>query len=536
MKTKALFSLLLLLLVTLSACDSALEKEPTSFIGPDNFYRNAEDARSALTGAYNRLTQGRFGGYIASYQYMRMIGKPTPEVGVGTNTPEFILDEFRWTPGATERGVLPVFYESAYKGINAANAVISNVPGIENMDPELRARFVAEARFLRALHYYQLVGVFGGVPLVRQETAGLSELQKPRAPEDSVYMAIISDLQQAASDLPPVSEYGTESGRASKGAAQALLAKVYLLRGSLNASNGVTDERQIAQPEDYQRAAELTQQVIDSDQYSLPGDAAQQFRDLFWEESSGGRNPEVIFGLVFDPGLGIGGGLPCLTVSEAAGSALAPSSWNQHTSELPFYQSFDDADLRKEMTFLTEFPNESGETVTYDVDDVENDGIPEDSPPFKKYAKAADGAGCDDDNDFVMLRYASVLLMKAEALNEVNDGPTSEAYAAINKVRGRAGLEPLSGGMDYEAFREAVYTERRKELVAEGHGWHTMQRFWDVATRRVREHAEFDAQFPPERWFGPRLDMLEIDPRDRLFPIPASAINRNPELTQNPGY
>jgi hypothetical protein len=126
--------------------------------------------------------------------------------------------------------------------------------------------------------------------------------------------------------------------------------------------------------------------------------------------------------------------------------------------------------------------------------------------------------------------------MKAEALNEVNDGPTSEAYAAINKVRERAGLEPLSGGMDYEAFREAVYTERRKELVAEGHGWHTMQRFWDVATRRVREHAEFDAQFPPERWFGPRLDMLEIDPRDRLFPIPASAINRNPELTQNPGY
>lgn len=533
-----LLNLLLLTFITLSTCDSALEETPTSFIGPDNFYRNAEDARAALTGAYSMVTQNSFAGYTASYKVMRMIEKPTPEVGVGTNTPEFIFDEWTWTSGTGERGVLPEFYESAYQGINAANAVVSNVPEIENISSELRARFVAEARFLRSLHYYYLVGVFGGVPLVIEETEGLSELQRPRVSEDSIYAFIISDLEQAIQELPPVSQYGNEWGRASKGAAQTLLAKVYLQRGSLNASNGITGERQIAQQGDYQQAADLAQDVVESNEYSLPGDVEQQFTDLFFEKNSAGRNPEVIFADVNDPNLGIGHELPCLTVSEVAGPSLAPNSWNQISSELPFYNSFDDADLRKDVTFLTEFENEAGEMVTYNIDDVVNDGIPEDSPAFKKYAKAAEetgGRGCRDDNDFVILRFADLLLMKAEALNEANNEPTNEAYDAINQVRKRAGLEPLSG-LNYEEFREAVYTENRKELVAEGQGWYTLQRFWDIATNRIYEHAEYDEQFPG-RQFGPRLNNLNIEePKHRLFPIPASAINRNSELTQNPGY
>lgn len=533
-KAKQLILLLLMFTIPL-ACDSILEEEPTSFIGPANFYNNAEDAEAALTGAYNLITQGSFSGYIASYKVMRMIEKPTPEVGVGTNTPEFVFDEWTWTPETGERGVLPEFYESAYRGINAANAVVSNVPGIENMSQELGARIVAEARFLRCLHYYMLVGAFGGVPLVQEETAGLADLQKPRASESEIYEFLINDLEQAIQDLPPVSAYGPEWGRASKGAAQTLLAKVYLQRGSLNASNGVTGERQIGQPEDFQRAADLAQQVIDSGEYNLPEDVVQQFTDLFFEKSTSGRNPEIIFADISDPALGIGHQLPPLTVSEVAGPSLAPNSWNQITSELPFYASYDEEDLRRDVTFLTEFENESGETVIYNIDNPGNDGVPEDSPGFKKYAKSAEGAGNTDDNHFVILRYADLLLMKAEALNEANNGPTNEAYDALNQVRQRAGLEPLSG-LDYEEFREAVYTENRKELVAEGQGWYTLQRFWDIATQRVYEHAEYNEQFPGLR-FGPRLDNLNIeDPKHRLFPIPTSAITRNPELTQNPSY
>jgi hypothetical protein len=527
-----------LVAVLLTGCDNVLQEEPTSFIGPDNFYRNAEDALAALSGAYSEISSGSFGGYIGSYQFMRHFEKPSPEVGVGTNTPEFILDEFTWTPDATERGALPEFYASAYQGIKAANAVIDNVPGIENMDTQLQTRIIAEARFLRALHYYHLVGVFGGVPLYAEEIRSLDNIAKPRAPEDSVYIFIIDDLEQAIPDLPVASVYGaSQKERASKGAAQTLLAKTYLQRGSLNPDNGpLPPEREIAQPGDYQAAATLLQEVIDSGEYSLPDDLVTQYTALFIEEEPGAVNPEIIFALQSDPAVGYTSSAPCLTISEVAGSELAGASWNQHTSELPFFTSFEDEDLRKDVTFLLEFPNEAGEVVTYDIDNVEGDGVPEDSPPFRKYSKAAPGEQCADDNDWIILRYADVLLMLAEALNEVNQGPTPAAYDAINQVRERAGLDPLSG-LDYASFREAVYTENRKELVAEGQGWWTMNRFWDIAERRIREHAEFDAQFPPERQFGPRLDRLAIEaPKHRVFPIPSSSISRNPQLTQNPGY
>lgn len=525
--------ILLLAAFGLTACDSMLEEKPTSFIGPNNFYRNAEDAEAALAGAYNQLTQGTFGGYLGSYQFTILVSKPSAEVMSWGGASAF--DTWRWTPARSERGVLATTYEGAYKGINAANAVIENVPEVENMDSALRARYVAEARFLRDLHYYYLVGIFGGVPLVRNETKGLNNLKGPRAPADSVYTFLINDLQTAIPDLPVASE--VDVGTAAKGAAKALLAKVYLQRAALNAENGFPGEFQIAQSGDYQNAADWAQEVIDSGEYSLPSDVVAQFTDLFIDETSGGNNPEIIFALRFDPSSGLSSSLPCLVANHDAGQPLVGSSWNQYRSEFPFYTSYEDADLRREGTFLTEYISESsGEQAQFDVDNVKEDNYFGDVPSFHKYSNAAEGTSCDEDNDFVIMRYADVLLMKAEALNEVNQGPTPAAYDAINQVRERAGLDPLSG-LDYVSFREAVYTERRKELVTEGHDWHTVQRFFDIATRRVREHAEFDAQFPPAREWGPVLEELEIeDPKDRFFPIPQSAIDRNPALTQNPGY
>jgi hypothetical protein len=278
------------------------------------------------------------------------------------------------------------------------------------------------------------------------------------------------------------------------------------------------------------------QKIIDSDQYTLPSNVRQQYKDLFIDKTSSGRNPAVIFALVNDPDVGPRTGLPCLAVSSAAGPELAGNAWNQYHASLPFYRSFSDKDLRKKVTFLTEFKNGAGKVVKFGVPNIADDGIPEDGPPIRKYTKASPQGTCNDDNNWIVFRYADVLLMKAEALNEVNHGPIGEAYSAINKVRKRAGLDPLSG-LSYEEFRKAVYTARRKELVGEEQGWFTLQRFWDIATSRVRKNAEFDAKYPPERRFGPDLDKLDIqDPRDRLLPIPAAAIDRNPKLKQNPGY
>ena len=530
-----------LLTVTLTGCEGLLTEEPTSFVAPENFYRNEGDALSALAGAYNQISQGAFGGYIGSYQFIRMTDKPSGEyTGLGDH--ENLHDWWQWGPAAAERNVIFLSYDAAFEGINAANAVIDNVPSIEEMDAQLKTQMVAEARFLRALHYYYLVGLFGGVPIIQNETSAITGLQRERAPENRVYTFLIDELGQAISNLP----LDNEQGRATKGAAQTLLTKVYLQRGSLNGNNGpLPPERQIAQPEDFQRAVDVAQEVIDSGKYELPSDVIAQFNDLFVDEASGGANPEIIFALQQEPGKGAGTfGMPCLLSSDSSGEPLVGASWNSAgQSTMTFFQSFEDADLRKEVTFLLETPDEQGGTVKYNLGDdpfnpdpeqYETDGYKEDVPVIRKYVQA-EVFPCDDENDVVILRYADVLLMKAEALNEVNNGPTPEAYDAINQVRERAGLDPLSG-LSYEAFREAIYMERRKELILEGHGWHALTRFWDIATRKVREAAEFDALFPRNTNFGPDLDRLSINDHERLWPIPQAAIGRNPSLSQNPGY
>lgn len=530
-RSAVLLTSVLLLGLLMTGCDSMLQEQPTSFIGPDNFYQSEEDAERALAGAYNLISQDPFGGYIGSYQWLRMTDKATAEfTGLGDH--ENLMEEYRWGPSTSERNVFVLTWNAAYEGVNAANAVINRVPGIPEMDEAAKQQMVAEARFIRGIHYYYLAGFWGNVPIKREETTSLTGLQRPNAPEDSVYTFAINNLGQAIPNLPE----DNEPGRATKTAAQTLLAKMYLQRAALNGDNGVPAERQIAQSGDYQAALDLLNEVIQSNKYQLPMDVVEQYNDLFWEPA-GGTNPEVIFAYQQDPTKGnFSGGLPALIGSDTGGGVL--SSWNSNSVGQPSVTFYDNmvnsGDLRAQVTFLEEIPQREGGPVVYSRTDYENDGYKEDLPVFRKYAKAE--TGIEEENDYVILRYADVLLMKAEAVNEINNGPTSEAYGPLNQIRQRAGLDPVSG-LSYEEFREEVYTQRRRELILEGHGWHTLQRFFDIGTQKVVECAEIDAQFSPSTKFCPQLDRLEIDdPKDRLYPIPTAAISRNPQLTQNPDY
>lgn len=525
---------LLLLSLAFVGCDNVLQEKPTSFIGPDNFYRNKADARRALAGAYSQIRQGAFGGYIGSYQWLRMVAKPLADLnGLGDhkNGP---FDAWQWGPAATERNVFIATWNAAYEGINAANAVVNRVPGVDGMSEQLKAQYVAEAKFIRGIHYYYLTGFWGGVPIKRDETTSLGGLEKPNASEDSTYIFAINTLESAIPDLPA----DNQDGRATKTAGQALLAKLYLQRAALNAENGLPSERQIAKSGDYQRVVELTNAVINSGKYSLPMDVVDQFNDLFWEEQGSTNNPEIIFDYQQDLTKGPwAGGLPNLIGSDTPSTLAAWHSNSVGQAGIFFYDSMkEDDDLRAQVTFLEELPKASGDNVFYNREDYEADGYKEDVPVFRKYAKAEEEGGSQDNNDWIILRYADILLMKAEALNEINDGPTAEAYDLVNRIRERAGLDPVSG-LSYEGFREEIYTQRRRELVLEGHGWHTLQRFFEIGTERVRECSAFDAQFPPSTTFCPQQDELEIeDPKDRLYPIPAAAFARNPQLKQNSGY
>src|SRR5688500_13304410 len=216
-------------LLMAAGCGDHLTEVPYSFVAPENFYRNGDDAMAALAGAYDGFQAdvdplgiddteyyGRHFWMLTDYP------TETMTLRLGATNERTMPDVFTVTP--SHNYIIGV-WQSAFHAVNRANAVIDNVPGITAMDATLRSRVVAEAQFLRAYHYFNLVRLFGDVPLYLNETSSLKDLQKPRSPQAEVYAAIITDLQAAVPALP-LNYTGRDVGRVTSGAARALLAKV----------------------------------------------------------------------------------------------------------------------------------------------------------------------------------------------------------------------------------------------------------------------------------------------------------------------
>jgi len=493
-----------LLACLLASCDSMLEQDPTSAVTPGNFYQTEDHAIAAVTHAYDGL-----GGDYSRYyvRYFPWIVMYPADQATGRGGRRSQLDNYSYD---ADLGFFSNLWGSIFDAVNRANAVIERVPNTD-MNTDLRARLVAEARFLRALHYFNMVRLWGGVPLETEETTNLENLEKARTPASEVYSLIIEDLQAAEPELP-VSYSADEKARATKGAAKALLAKVYLTLASEQA-NAVYPEREYVEDAQtyYQMAADKCQEVIASDVYGL----FEDYNQVFAEASENGK--EHIFSVQFDRENEVS--------EQGFGLFLAPSGI-AHTNfpELGnswmwthdnFFNNFDKNDYRKSVTYVTEGPDpETGDTLNYTE-------WPFPHPHIDKYWTS----NAFNDNRYV-LRYADVLLMRAEALNEMN-GPTSEAVDLVNQVRRRArNSDPNAVPQDYtltdfsnkDDFRNAIFEERKWELAYELHRWFDL-----VRTGRLIDTISSKFDYP-------------ISEKHKLFPIPASQLTANPELEQNSGW
>lgn len=505
----------------LSSCVDVLDENPSDFIGPSNFYKNSGDAIAAINGAYSLMKEN-----YANDSYLLLVELPTEAVGTHgeTLTAEGeMLDEYLWDDNHVD---LLEYFTAAYRTINAAASVADNVAGID-MDEALKNRIIGEAKFIRALTYLNLVRFFGDIPLKKSSSKGLDDAQMVgRSPASEVYEFIIEDLTFAIDHLPTRDKItGADIGRASMEAAQTLLAKAYLTRGSMNAANQVPAGLQIAQAGDFQKAIAYLEPVIHGSNHKLLDD----FNTL-WGFGVGilnENNEEVIFDVqnMSQPGFGA-------QISDRVapyGSPLSNSgSAGTMQAELPFYNSYADHDVRKAITFVTSYTI-NGVTVVYDQNDIDGTGFRGNVPGFYKYLKP--DPNNQDPNNFIVLRYADVLLMYAEALNEVNNGPTVAAYDAVNAVRSRAGLDDLDDDLSYSMFKDAVFEERRKELILEGHGWFDSQRHFAWAKQRVEASSGFGFTD-----FGPSTTIVVEDPKFRLMPIPRAARDINKNLSQNTGW
>ena len=512
-----------------AACndEAFLTEVPYDFVGPENFYRTTDDAQAAIAGVYATAVASSGDNYYGRNFVMLsefLTEMQTPYLSA-TNE-RSLVDNYTFTPA---HSYLYSTWQSAYQAINRANSVIGRVPEI-TMDTTLRGRIVGEAKFLRALHYFNLVRLFGGVPLRTTETVALDSLQQPRATAQAVYTQIVVDLRDAIRVLP--SRYtGPDIGRATRGAAKTLLAKAYLQR----AGTGVTARVGV------DSALTLLRDVKANEGYSLVASYASLF------DMTNEVNSEVIFDIQCSRSNGVG----CRLSNQVAPrmSNYGSGQNGSFTAEEPFYLEYVAADRRREATWQLSFTNKAGATIAYlATNNTANGAYGADTPYMAKFLDRLSVSSGNDEPNYIVLRYADNLLMEAEAINELS-GPTADAYAAVNAVRTRAGLPNLVAGLSTGAFRDSVFHQRRLELAMEGpNGYFDSQRNWPWAKARIEANLQQGVRWltlpaaqrvRQSRWpkfaNGTTAAPVLTD-KFRLLPIPTQARDLNPLLEQNPGW
>lgn len=479
--------LYILLPVFLLSCENMLDEVPKNFVSRSNYYQTEADAQGAINGAYAAIGPDFFG--ITYYLLIELHGDFLN--GRGSQAPISLVDRVL---DQQNIGRANTSWAAIYTAINRSNAVLDNVPGITNMNEEVKTRILAEAHFLRALCYFELVRGWGAVPLRTKESTDLSTLSMARAPESEVYKLIIDDLLIAEQGLPI--SVGTEKGRASVWAAKMLLAHVYLTTG------------------EYAKAAEKADDVITSGNFSLVEvQSPDDFYDIFATDNSA----EEIMSVKHSPNRQ--SDLPLYL--HMAGNRPYNYSTSGFFGWLPDQNSFvgpswDDNDLRKDFNLYTQYQNAAGQWVS----------LPGTTPVlFKKYITTPEALRV---YSAPIYRYAEALLFYAEASARAEGAPSALALERLNMVKRRAyGYDPdvaspvdYPAGMSEDAFVDTVLQERAYEFMLE------RRRFFDLKrTGKVKEaFAAVGKTFIDERF---------------LFPIPENEINNNPALSQsdqNPGY
>ncbi|RAW02407.1 RagB/SusD family nutrient uptake outer membrane protein [Pseudochryseolinea flava] len=485
------YTLTLASVFALTACEDLLDRKPISDLTQDNAYVTAADAEAALVGAYDSFAQEY---YIWDNIIFSDVISDNYYAG-GDNAEIFAVEDLNIVPTNSR---LFNNWSQIYNAILKANAVIAKVPSIA--DPKLddgnrRTQIVGEAQFLRAYHYFQLVKMFGAVPLITKPTTSTdpAETQLSRTEVAEVYAQIVSDLEAAIASLPDT--YGNvasvNKARATKGAANALLAKVYAQKPD----------------RDYNKVLEHANAVINSPAgYEL----LNNFADLF--DGTHYNNAESIIEVQFAGSTEANWGPQMMLPPSISGDTWRKFVTPSHDLIAAFDSEGDTQ--RKEATILFETVPWADEYWSPTV----NGNV-----PFAYKWKTANGWAST--NRQYLLRLADILLLKAEALNELEQ--TEAAREVLDEVRDRAGLAPTTAANQAQ-MAAAILKERRLELAQEGHRWDDLRRA-DLAVDVMTNLDVMNLSTGVKKVYNMTVEK-------QLLPIPQSERNLNKNLGQNPGY
>jgi hypothetical protein len=455
-----------------SSCDNDLEIVPISEKAANNFYSNEQELESAIIGVYAQLQmRGLYGLDLIGVG--EISGEDSFEEIAANDGGRFgQLDDFSTNPG---NSLVADIWRESYKGIQRTNVVLNRITAIEYNEASLKTKRIGEMKFVRALLYFNLVRLYGDVPLVIEETTSpFDYFGEGRIISADVYAQIETDLSDAIQNLPVEKELG----RPAKGAAQALFGDVQLTQGNFGG------------------ALTSLEAVVSSNAYAL----APSTSEIFGVANEG--NLEILFEVQFASGFNVDGQLE----GSSAGSQFRPSGTtaNAKGHNLPtqaFIDSFEADDTR-----LNDYI-----------------GVDTGANPFyysTKYEVSATGAN-DGGSDHLIIRYADVLLKYAEALNKI--GRRADAIEQLNTVRLRAGLAVTTATTQADV-ELAIRQERRFELTGEGHRWLDLKRYGNAVPVM-------------NAFFASMGSTVSIDDNKLVLPIPQSQIDTDPDvIIQNPGY
>lgn len=498
--------LFLLIGLSIMGC-SDLEEEPIGLLAPDGFFKSTNDIQTAANAAFGHMTHEDYWGRKMSLPLMLR----SDMVAIGDQTTSQQRIDHDIFIVQADNGMIPDSWLRSYQIISAANQAIAGAEDV-NVADEVKNPVTAQAYFARAFAYFHLVRQFGDIPYITEpvkDLAAASSIGKTSAAD--VYTNIIADLQFAKTWLP-----NTQPARSipAKSAAHAYLALVYLTMA------------------DYPNAYAEAKGVIDNEGVYNLG-LEPDFQDLF-NSSKIDSSKEPIFSLDF---IGASNGddgrdyQAALTGIRGDNQYGLGEGWSVGVPSLEVYNTWDGRDYRKAVSLDT-IGLFSGVVQPYTVfKDFNNRAV--NRPHIAKYTRfigaTATGNGRGSEQNYSMMRYAEVLLIAAEALNETSPG-SAEADGYVNRVRARArsgngaAFPADVSGLSQDEFRTMVLEERKWELAFE------YKRWYDIARRKMG----------PQVFSASGLEGLKenFDPnRDYLYPLLADELARNPNLLpQNPGY
>jgi hypothetical protein len=496
-----------------SSCSDSLTETPTTFYSEESIYASPEGVDAAINGLYYEL--GSFDGYGSG-----IINLMLPHSGLFYSSQLANVDVTGLNANTSNIN-LTKSWETQYKAINLANIAIKN---LESKPAEFKNRdnSLGHAYFIRGKVYLDLLRAYGGVPL-RIKPANIDELHLPRASKQDVTAQIIDDLNKAKALMPNISE----KGRPSKYAAYAYLAKLYMFLAMEDKSK-------------WNLARTELQTIIDSQKFKLTPTYAELFKP-------GNENTvESIFELQY----GITGGSRTsdhIRIFTPSNSIYTPSNIPTFGRLRPNKEVYDDhknrypTDPRINATFLANeyLRNNGTKQSIYPKQKTGNNGFPVIAKWFDPNFN-----GTTTERNYILVRYADVLLMMAEVVNEI-DGPQA-AYDYVNQVLARArdingdGVSDSDApaawsGMTQDQFRIRIMLERRYELLSEGEEWFdTRRRGPDFLDQYVFQPHNNNPTFDPSKDFKYKDKV-----KNMLLPIPLSEISGNQEIgpeDQNPGY